>query len=198
MAPVTLKERLLELIEREIKQSTREKPGLIVAKMNSLCHPEVINALYKASQAGVHIMLNVRGVCALVPGKNALSQNIKVISIIDRYLEHSRVIYFFNGGEEELYLSSADWMERNLDRRIELMFPVLDKNAFAIVKKALFLYFEDNTHSYSLTSSGKWIKVHCDDKEKIRVQQALYTYYKTAYEASKTAPKEEFQVRRVF
>jgi len=125
IAPTALKRKLLELITREINRSSMEAPGRIMAKMNALADPEIINALYRASQAGVKVLLNVRGICTLVPGIKGLSENIRVVSIIDHYLEHSRIYYFSNGGAEELYLASADLMTRNLDRRVELMFPVL-------------------------------------------------------------------------
>ncbi|MFO8065259.1 MAG: polyphosphate kinase 1, partial [Spirochaetia bacterium] len=124
LAPVGLKTRLLQLIDRERRRASPEAPGLIMAKVNSLSHPEIIDALYRASQAGVKVMLNVRGICMLVPGVPGLSENITVVSIVDRFLEHGRAFYFENGGAEEMYLSSADWMPRNLDRRVELMFPV--------------------------------------------------------------------------
>jgi polyphosphate kinase len=197
IAPVTLKSRLIEMIDREIKLSTPETPGLIVAKMNSLAHTEIINKLYEASQAGVKIQLNVRGICMLVPGVKNLSENITVTSIIDRYLEHSRIFFFQNGGSEEIYLSSADWMDRNLDRRIELMFPVIDKNVFATVKETLFLYFQDNTHSHTLQSDGSW-KANAPAKKElaVRAQEVLYKKYKKRNETRQSAPKLEFVVRR--
>ena len=197
MAPVTLKSRLLELIEREIQQSTKETPGHIVAKMNSLCHPQIIEALYKASNAGVKIELNIRGICTLVPGVKGMSENIKVVSIVDRYLEHSRIFYFQNGGSEEIYLSSADWMERNLDKRIELMFPVSDKKVFKIVKEILFLYFQDNTHSHILQKTGLWKQISPEKNEQgVRVQEVLYKKYKKKADIKKNTPRAEFTVRR--
>ena len=197
MAPVTLKSRLLEMIEREIRQSTPEKPGHIIAKMNSLCHAEIVEALYRASQAGVRIQLNIRGICTLVPGIPGLSENISVISIIDRYLEHSRIIYFQNGGAEELYLSSADWMDRNLDRRIELMFPVSDPAVFRTVKETLLLYFRDNTHSHVLQSDGTWkANSPAEGESPLRVQETLYKKYRKLDEMKKSAPKQEFIIRR--
>lgn len=197
MAPVTLKNKILELIQREIKQSTKDRPGHIIAKMNSLCHPEIIQALYEASKAGVKIELNVRGICTLIPGVKKQSENIKVISVIDRYLEHSRVFYFENGGQEEIYLSSADWMERNLDRRIELMFPLTDKNTFKNVKKILLMYFEDNSHSHVLSKSGQWKKNVPGKKAKeYRVQEELYKRYKKHHDVKKNLPHAEFIVRR--
>jgi len=196
MAPVTLKSRLIEMIDREIRQSTQENPGLIVAKMNSLCHTQIINKLYEASNAGVKIMLNIRGICTLIPGVEGMSKNISVVSIVDRNLEHSRVFYFQNGGNEELYLSSADWMDRNLDRRIELMFPVRDQEAFKQLKDMLFLYFRDNTHSLILQSNGIWKEKAPSAKESpIRVQEEFYTRYKRLAEQIKS-PKTEFIIRR--
>ena len=197
MAPVTLKTRLIEMIDREIKRSSLEMPGHIVAKMNSLCHPEIISKLYEASRAGVKIELNVRGICTLVPGIKNLSENITVVSVIDRYLEHSRIFYFQNGDDEELYLSSADWMERNLDRRIELMFPVTDSTVFKTIKDILRLYFEDNTHSYTLEKSGKWKQnVPAKKQQIVRAQEVLYKKYKKKNEVRKISPNKEFIVRR--
>ena len=197
MAPVTLKSRLLNMIQREIERSDSDHHGLIMAKMNSLTHEEIIQALYKASQAGVKVLLNVRGICMLVPGVKGLSENIKVISIVDRYLEHSRIFYFQNGGAEEIYLSSADWMSRNLDRRIELMFPVLDSKVFKEVKKILEIYFADNTNAQVLCESGRWQSVeHKKDEEPFRAQEVLYKEYKHRAEIADKAPKIEFEVRR--
>lgn len=197
MAPVTLKSRLLKMIDREIKLSSAQNPGHIVAKMNSLTQKEIISALYKASQAGVKIELNVRGICTLVPGVKGLSENIKVVSIVDRYLEHSRIFYFNNGGDEEIYLSSADWMDRNLDRRIELMFPLMDKETSKIAKEILMLYFQDNTQSHILQSNGIWKKIECEKKElPVRVQEVLYKKYMKKDEISHSSPKLEFIVRR--
>ena len=199
MAPVTLKDRLLSMIQREIERSTPEQPGLIIAKMNSLTHEEVIAALYRASQAGVKIMLNIRGICMLVPGVKGLSENIRVVSIVDRYLEHARIFYFKNAGTPELYCSSADWMSRNLDRRIELMFPILDKTAFRQVKSWLDMYFEDNTNAEELQPNGSWEPVPHDKRAvKLRAQEMLYKHYKYQNETTEKARKntQEFEVRR--
>ncbi|MDD4891244.1 MAG: polyphosphate kinase 1, partial [Phycisphaerae bacterium] len=123
-APLGLRQRLLHLVRREIERAEAGRGAAIMAKLNSLSDPEMIAALYDASRAGVKIHLNVRGVCCLRPGVKGVSENIEVVSIVDRFLEHSRVLYFRNGGNEEVYLSSADWMPRNLDRRVELLFPI--------------------------------------------------------------------------
>ena len=128
VAPIGLRQKFLDLIDREIQASTPDRPGLIMAKTNSLQDPEICRALYRASQAGVKVLLNVRGICCLRPGISGVSENIEVRSIVDRFLEHARVFYFRNGGHEEVYLSSADWMRRNLSKRLELLFPVIDPN----------------------------------------------------------------------
>ena len=126
MAPTGLRQRFLKLIDRERRRAVAGQPAEIIAKMNSLIDEEIIARLYEASQAGVRIRLNVRGICALRPGVPGVSDNIEVVSIVDRFLEHSRIYYFLNGGDEEVYLASADWMTRNLDKRVELMFPIED------------------------------------------------------------------------
>src|SRR5205814_5590020 len=122
MAPTTMRERFLRLIQREQRRAEEGQAAEIRAKMNSLLDEEMIRALYDASKAGVRVRLNVRGVCCLRPGVKGVSDTMEVVSIVDRFLEHSRVFHFRNGGEDEVYLSSADWMRRNLDRRSELMF----------------------------------------------------------------------------
>ena len=195
MAPVTIKSRLLSMIQREIERSTPDNPGLIIAKMNSLTHEEVIDALYKASQAGVKIKLNIRGICMLVPGVPGMSENITVTSIVDRYLEHARIFYFENGGSPELYCSSADWMSRNLDRRIELMFPILEKEAFREVKMILDTYFEDNTNAQLLQPNGSWIPVE-KGKNPFQAQAELYKIYKKRAEKIAKQEQTEFIVRR--
>ncbi len=197
MAPVTIKSRLIAMINREIERSRPENPGLIIAKMNSLTHEEVISALYRASQAGVRVLLNIRGICMLVPGVEGLSENIKVVSIVDRYLEHSRIFYFQNGGTPELYCSSADWMNRNLDRRIELMFPILDKAAFEDVKSILDTYFADNTSAMELQQNGSWSPVVRGKKEApVRAQEVLYKKYRQLEEKKPKGEETRFEVRR--
>ena len=125
-APLTLRQRILDLIEGETRRSEQGQKAEIVAKLNALVDSRIIDALYRASQAGVTIKLNIRGVCCLKPGVKGLSEKIKVVSIIDRYLEHARIIQFRHGGDNEIFISSADWMPRNLDRRVELLVPVED------------------------------------------------------------------------
>lgn len=194
MAPINIKTKLLSMIEREIQSASPEKPGLIMAKMNSLADEDCIKALYKASCNNVKVLLNVRGICMLIPQKEGLSENIKVISIIDRFLEHSRVFYFQNGGNEELYLSSADWMPRNLERRVEIMLPILQENIFQDIKENLQIYFKDTESSYELQSDGGWKKR--DGKKNLRAQEELYKKYKKQSSLDEKNAVQEFSVRR--
>ena len=155
-SPFNVRETFLSLIEREIRVSTPHNPGRIIAKMNSLVDQKIIEALYKAAYAGVKIDLIVRGICCLKPGIN--TKNINVISIVDRYLEHSRVYYFQNNGNAEYYLSSADWMPRNLDKRIELLFPIEDEFTKKLLLKILELQLKDNYKGRQLNSLGNYPK----------------------------------------
>ena len=173
VAPYGLRRRLLRLIAREAMTSTKSRPGQITAKMNSLADPELIEALYAASKAGVQVRLNVRGVCRLRPGVKDLSENIEVASVVDMFLEHARAFHFANRGEDEVYLSSADWMPRNLDRRVEIMFPVEDKDCKKELIELLKLYFRDNEKAWRLQSDGSYQKVAGDAKKKIRAQEHL-------------------------
>ena len=158
-APFTLHQRVLEAIDNETRNARAGKPAAIVAKMNALLEPVVIEALYKASQAGVKIDLVVRGVCALRPGVPKLSEKIRVRSIVGRFLEHTRVFRFANGGDERVWLSSADWMDRNFFRRIELAFPVTDaKLARRIVREGLKPYLDDNTQSWDMLPDGTYAR----------------------------------------
>ena len=172
-APFGLRRKILRLIEREALGSTPERPGQINAKMNSLVDQEIIEALYKASRAGVKIRLNVRGICCLRPGLKDLSENIEVVSVVDQFLEHARILHVKNAGEDEVYLSSADWMPRNLDRRIELMFPVEDKENRREIIDLMGLYFKDNEKAWTLHSDGKYRKETPEGKKRFRVQQNL-------------------------
>jgi polyphosphate kinase len=156
MAPTGLRQRFLRLIHRERRRAEAGQPAEITAKMNSLIDGEIITALYAASQAGVRIRLNVRGICALRPGVAHTSENIEVVSVVDRFLEHSRIYCFLNGGDEEVYLASADWMPRNLDKRIELMFPIENAQHKAKVLGALRAMFGDTMKSRWLGVDGKY------------------------------------------
>jgi len=154
MAPSALRERFLDLIRREARRAESGQAAEIRAKLNSLVDEEIIRALYDASKAGVRIRLNVRGICCLRPGVKGVSETIDVVSIVDRFLEHARVFHFRNGGDEEVYLSSADWMPRNLDRRIELLFPVEAAEPRRRVLEALDAMFLDNVKSRWLQADG--------------------------------------------
>lgn len=173
VAPYGLRHKLLRLIRRETLRSEGAKPGLIRAKMNSLVDPELIEALYKASAAGVHIQLNVRGICCLRPGVKGLSETIQVVSIVDQFLEHSRIFHFANGGEDDVYLASADWMPRNLDRRLELMFPIEETANKKRVLETLDLYFKDNVKAWQLGADGRYQKIDAGTRKKIRAQDVL-------------------------
>ncbi|MCY1262072.1 Polyphosphate kinase [compost metagenome] len=171
-APFTLKKNLLEMINREAAAAAEGKPAQIMAKVNSLTDAKVIRALYKASQAGVKIDLVVRGMCCLRPGVPGVSHNIQVRSIIGRFLEHSRIYYFLNGGDEKMYLSSADWMERNLDMRVETCFPVEGKKLLTRVKKELEAYISDNTQSWVLQPDGRYLRNSPSGNQNSRNAQA--------------------------
>ena len=163
-APLGIRPRLLELIGAEAERSRQGETAAIEAKMNSLADPELIEALYKASQAGVKIRLNIRGICCLRPGVKGRSDNIRVVSVVDRYLEHARVFRFHNGGDPELFISSADWMPRNLDRRIELMIPVEDKGSAEKLSQILTTCLADTKQSWTLLSSGAYERRHPDSR----------------------------------
>jgi polyphosphate kinase len=155
-APFTLHQRVLEAIDNEVRHAKSGKSAHIVAKMNALLEPGTIEALYKASQAGVKVDLVVRGVCALRPGVKGLSENIRVRSIIGRFLEHTR-IFMFKNGQAHVWLSSADWMDRNFFRRIELCFPVLDRKLQArVVSEGLKPYLADNVQAWDMQSDGSF------------------------------------------
>jgi polyphosphate kinase len=157
ISPFSLHERVLAAIKREANHARAGEPAHIIAKMNALIEPKVIETLYRASQAGVKIDLIVRGVCALRPGIAGLSENINVRSVISRFLEHSRIFYFLNRGEEDVYLSSADWMGRNFFGRIELCFPVLDRKVKeSVIQEGLKPYLYDNSQAWEMDSEGSY------------------------------------------
>ncbi|MEK3731824.1 MULTISPECIES: polyphosphate kinase 1 [Paenibacillus] len=169
IAPIGMKDKLFELIRREAEHARKGKKARIIAKINSLSNQDVIDELYLASQAGVKIDLIVRGICCLRPGVEGLSDNIRVISIVDRFLEHSRLFYFENGGNSEVFLSSADWMTRNLMRRVELMCPVFDPALKEIMMNILQLHLNDNVKARELQSNGNYTFVN-NDKPPLRSQ----------------------------
>ncbi len=174
-APINLRETILELIQIETDNAKRKSGGQIIAKVNSLVDQEIIDALYEASKAGVKIRLNVRGICCLIPGRKNLSENIRVVSVVDRFLEHARMFHFQHGGDDLLFISSADWMGRNLDRRVELLVPILDKGCKARLTRILHSYFDDNVMAMELQSNGSYEPVvRKKKKPEFRCQEHLY------------------------
>lgn len=173
-APTGLRQRLLELIEGETHRARQGQQASITAKLNALVDPEIIQALYAASQAGVPVRLNIRGICCLRPGVPQLSENIQVISIVDRFLEHARLLHFRHGGDELVFLSSADWMPRNLDRRIELLVPVDDPALKQRLIQILETYFEDNVKARVLRPDGTYVRVRPRGRRRRRAQELLY------------------------
>jgi polyphosphate kinase len=160
LAPFTMHARLLDAIRRETRHARAGRPARIVAKMNALLEEGVIRALYTASQAGVRIDLVVRGACALRPGLKGVSENIRVRSIVGHFLEHSRVWYFHSDGRESVWLTSADWMGRNLFSRIEVAFPVLDPQLKSrVIKEGLLPYLADNQNAWELAADGSYQRV---------------------------------------
>ncbi len=158
ISPVNAREHFAQLIQQEIEQVQTGDSGRIVAKMNSLVDPAMIADLYRASQAGVSIDLIVRGMCCLRPGVPGLSENIRVISIIGRFLEHSRIYYFYNGGDEQVLIGSADWMTRNLDRRVEAIVPIEDPNIAKDIHEIIGIMLADNRQAWDLQSDGSYIQ----------------------------------------
>ena len=157
LSPFTLHKRVVAAVRNEVRLAKEGKPARIMGKMNALLEPELIEELYAASQAGVQIDLIVRGVCALRPGVAGLSENIRVRSVVGRFLEHTRICYFQNEGAEDVYLSSADWMDRNFFRRIELGFPVLDPTLKQrVVNEGLRAYLDDASQVWTMTSDGAY------------------------------------------
>jgi polyphosphate kinase len=170
-SPFTLHDKVLRSIRREAEHARAGRKGYIAAKMNALLEPRVIDALYRASQAGVKIDLIVRGVCALRPGVKGLSENIRVRSVLGRFLEHSRVYVFWNDGRRDVWLSSADWMDRNLLRRVEVAFPVRDKRLKKrVIDEAIAEHLRDNASAWIMDAEGGYARRR-PGKGKARVSQ---------------------------
>lgn len=159
LAPLWLRDRFHYLVEREIRHAKEGQEAHIIAKMNSVCDKDIIELMYKASKAGVKIELIVRGICCLIPQLEGVSENITVRSIVGTFLEHSRIFYFENGGNPEIYMASADWMSRNLDRRVEIMFPVEDAKLKKEVKHILDVQLEDNVKAQLMQPDGSYVRV---------------------------------------
>jgi polyphosphate kinase len=176
VSPINTRKRIIGMIEREAEWSRKESTGRVVMKMNALVDAKTIRALYRASCEGVKIDLIIRGVCCLKPGIPGISENIRVISVIGRFLEHSRAYYFHNGGKEELYLGSADIMPRNLDDRVETLFPVLDKTIIRIVKSDLDLIMSDNVKAWEMNADATYSKIS-NDSPKVNSQALFLTRF---------------------
>ncbi len=192
-APTTMRRRILDLIEGETQRSLQGERGQITAKLNALVDTEVIDAMYRASRAGVTIRLNVRGQCCLRPGVKGLSETIEVVSIVDRFLEHARVLCFRQGGDDQLFISSADWMPRNLDRRIELLVPVADRECAGRLKRVLETYFHDNTHSWRMLPSGDYRRIDRGDEPPLRSQRVLYDRVVQAWQQAESSRRSTFR-----
>jgi len=198
MAPFTLRKKTLWLIRREEKRAQGREEARIIAKMNSLEDDEIIEALYKASRAGVNIDLNVRGTCCLRPGVAGLSENIRVISIVDNLLEHTRAFMYYNGGNPDIYLSSADWMTRNLDRRVELLFPIAGTGHRIRIRSILEGYFKDNCRSWELHADGNWVRRKPQPNEpSFRIQKYFAEEVATAAASRVMEEHQALSVRRV-
>jgi polyphosphate kinase len=194
MAPTQLRERVLKLIERETRRAQEGQPAFIRAKMNALVDERVIEALYRASGAGVTVQLNVRGICTLRPGVPRLSERISVVSIVGRFLEHTRVFHFHNGGEDEVYLSSADWMPRNLDRRIELAFPIDAPDCRKKVLDTLDQLFKDSVKGRRLDPDGLWkVPARPASEAPFSAQQAFYDQARRAFDRRESASPDAFE-----
>jgi polyphosphate kinase len=193
-APTGLRKRLLAMIDTEAQRKRQGQKGYIAAKLNALVDPEIIEALYRASQAGVTIRLNIRGVCCLRPGVPGLSENISVISIVDRFLEHARILYFYHGGDERMFISSADWMPRNLDRRVELLVPIDDLSCRKKLMEILDSYFRDNQNAWQLQADGTYRRLTPEpDESPIRAQELLYSMAVDAVRQAETTKRTMFE-----
>lgn len=184
LAPIALREHFLAHIRKEAEQARAGQPASIIAKVNSLIDPALIEELYLASQAGVQIDLLVRGMCSLRPGLPGVSERIRVVSIIDRYLEHARIFYFHNGGDRSYWLASADWMQRNFDRRLEIAFPILDPQHQARLKEILEIQLGDTAKGWQIQPDGASIKPRTQGSNLLRSQEQLYEVMKNSSDAA--------------
>ena len=196
-APLGLRKKLVALIQAETQNKRNGQKAYIAAKVNSLVDPDIIKALYEASQAGVIIRLNVRGICCLRPGVPGLSENITVISVVDRFLEHARVLYFYHGGDDAVYISSADWMPRSFDRRVELLVPIEDVASKRRVMEILDTYFRDNQNSWRLGADARYNRIAPDaNQSKFRAQRFLSETAVVAIKKAEQAARTTFEPHR--
>ena len=192
IAPSGLRKKFISLIKREDENAKNGKKTYIIAKINSLVDKEIIEALYSASKVGVKIELIVRGICCLRPGIEGVSENIQVRSIVGRFLEHSRIFYFCNEGDEAVYLSSADWMSRNLDRRVEILFPIESEENKHKIKQYLNVYLSDNVKARKLNNDGTYTKIHASEKES-KISSQEFFGRKAAKQVKKAKKHEKEQ-----
>lgn len=196
-APITMRDRLIEMIETETQFRREGQKARITAKMNSLVDPQIIDALYEASQAGVQIKLNVRGICCLRPGVQGLSENITVTSIIDRFLEHSRIFYFHHGGDGRVFISSADWMPRNLDRRVELLVPIEDDACRRRLIEVLETCMKDTAKARRLLPDGSYERVKPKRTvDPFRSQRRMWELACEAVQDAEQSRRTEFEPHR--
>jgi polyphosphate kinase len=189
LAPVGLREHFISSIRREADHARAGQSARVIAKINSLVDPSVIDELYLASQAGVEIDLIVRGMCSLSPGLPGISERIRVISIIDRYLEHARIFYFQNSRKPEYLLASADWMQRNFDRRVEIAFPVVDEQHQAKLKQILEIQLGDNVKGWRIQPDGSSVRTPAESAPSVRSQEQLYEFIRAEPgDAAKRSP----------
>ncbi|MFP4012909.1 MAG: polyphosphate kinase 1 [Chitinispirillaceae bacterium] len=175
-SPLSLREKCLELIENEIESKRQGQKAFIRIKLNALADPELISALYRAAQAGVAVDLNIRSICCLQPGIPEVSTKISVTSIVDRFLEHSRILHFHAGGENKVYITTADWMPRNLDRRIELLIPIEDDSARTRLIDLISICLKDNTNAWKLSPDGTYERLKSGKKKSVRSQEIFYKH----------------------
>ncbi|MCC5843488.1 MAG: polyphosphate kinase 1 [Verrucomicrobia bacterium] len=196
-APLTIRETLYQNIESEIERARQGEPARIIAKLNSLTDPGIIRALYNASNAGVIIDLIIRGICCLLPGVKGMSENIRVISIIDRFLEHSRIIWFRHGGDPRVFISSADWMTRNLDKRVELMTPVDDPTLCETLESILHTALRDTRKARELRKDGHYHRLRAlPGEEALRSQEILYQQAASGTRGAARAKRTTFEPHR--
>lgn len=207
LAPLWLRDRFHYLVEREIRHAKEGQEAHIIAKMNSVCDKDIIELMYRASKAGVKIELIVRGICCLIPQLEGVSENITVRSIVGTFLEHSRIFYFENGGNPEIYMASADWMSRNLDRRVEIMFPVEDTKLKKEVKHILDVQFADNVKAQLMQPDGSYVRVsellkreNCahSDKDYMRIEAQMVFCKEAQQKAKAVSDDADVHNSRVF
>jgi polyphosphate kinase len=197
VAPFELRSHVLERIEAEIEHARAGRPAGLVAKVNSLADPEIIEAMYRASRAGVPIDLLVRGICRLRPGIPDVSPTIRVRSILDRYLEHARIFWWKNGGDDLVYSGSADWMPRNLDRRIEVIFPIRDPDAKRrVIEDILPTELADNQFSWTLGPDGAYARTPCHGEPPRRAQRDFMESVENRASRRRTALRPELPTKR--